>query len=87
MGGEGVRDGRTFELPEPGLPGVDEDVGDGATLARLDVVVGVAEVDAPSGSDASTDRRLAGSHRTDEDEPRWGHSASLGTTMWVLIGT
>ena len=73
VGRQGAGDDVLLECTEPRLSVVDEDLGDGATGRTLDELVGVQELDAEALRDLAPDRRLAGTHRTDENGPRGGH--------------
>ena len=62
-----------LESAEVLLAGVDEDVGDGAALGRLDVGVGVPRGRAPGRGEQGGDCRLARAHRADEHHDGSGH--------------
>ena len=62
--------GGALEQPEPVLALVDEDLRDLLAGGRLDVVVGVADLDAPPGREQPADGGLAGPHRPDQHHAR-----------------
>jgi len=71
--GQRRTDRLALQLPEAGLAVVDEDLGDAAPGRGLDVLVGVAQVDAPALGEQRADGRLAGAHRPDQDHPGSAH--------------
>ena len=70
MLGNRTRHRSPLEFAECRLAVVDEDVGDRLAGNRLDVGVGVAQLDLPTGRELCADSRLARTHRADEHHAR-----------------
>ena len=67
---ESCRHGDTLELAKGRLAIVDEDVPDRLAGRGFDVGIDVPEPDAEALGEQPANRRLAGSRRTDQDDPR-----------------